>query len=105
MNESFKVIDKVEIFPQKGGWYFIRVPISITEKLAHKAERGVIAINATIGKSSWKTSLLPMGDGTHFIALNACDHVVTIRQIGDVGSLNVAVSASIAMYELNRHFN
>ncbi len=31
-----------------------------------------------------------------------CDHIVTIKQPGDVGSLNVAVSASIAMYEFNR---
>ena len=29
--------------------------------------------------------------------------MVTIKQIGDVGSLNVAVSASTAMYEFNRH--
>ena len=29
----------------------------------------------------------------------ACDHVLTIPQFGYVGSLNVAVSASIAMYE------
>ena len=71
MNGNFKVINKVEIFPQKGGWHFIRVPNIITEKLAHKADRGVISINATIGKTSWETSLLPMGDGTHFIALNA----------------------------------
>lgn len=71
MNETFRVINKVEIFPQKGGWYFIRIPKSITRKLADKADRGLIAVNATIGKTSWDTSLLPMGDGTHFIALNA----------------------------------
>ena len=32
-----------------------------------------------------------------------CKHIVTIPQFGSVGSLNVAVSASIAMYELNRN--
>ncbi|WDP90606.1 MAG: hypothetical protein HUN04_13240 [Desulfobacter sp.] len=31
-----------------------------------------------------------------------CDHIITIKQIGEVGSLNVAVSASTAMYEFNR---
>ena len=30
------------------------------------------------------------------------DLIVTIKQIGEVASLNVAVSASTAMYELNR---
>jgi hypothetical protein len=71
MKLNFKINSKLEIFPQKGGWHFVRVPKSISEELLHKAERGVIAINATIGNVSWKTSLLPMGDGTHFIALNA----------------------------------
>ena len=35
--------------------------------------------------------------------LSKCDHIVTIKQIGEVGSLNVAVSASTAMYEFNRN--
>ncbi len=35
--------------------------------------------------------------------LKKCFAVVTIPQHGEVGSLNVAVSASIAMYELNRN--
>lgn len=34
--------------------------------------------------------------------LNECEHVITIPQIGNVGSLNVAISASIAMYEFKR---
>lgn len=71
MIETFKVSDRVEIFPQKGGWHYIRVPKAMTKTLAHKADRGVIAIKATVGQTSWDTSLLPMGDGTHFIPLNA----------------------------------
>lgn len=43
------------------------------------------------------------GTGLKSGYLDACDHVVTIRQTGNVGSLNVAVSASIAMYEFGRH--
>jgi hypothetical protein len=39
--------------------------------LEHLADRGLIAIAATVGRTSWLTSLLPMGDGTHFIALPA----------------------------------
>ncbi|MFN0116865.1 MAG: DUF1905 domain-containing protein [Elusimicrobiota bacterium] len=35
------------------------------------ADRGLIPIFITLGKSIWKSSLLPMGDGTHFIALPA----------------------------------
>ncbi len=32
-----------------------------------------------------------------------CDHILTVRQIGNVGSLNVAVAASTTMHEFNRH--
>lgn len=35
--------------------------------------------------------------------LDQCDAVVTIKQIGAIGSLNVAVAASTAMYEFNRN--
>lgn len=34
--------------------------------------------------------------------INQCDEVITIPQIGTIGSLNVAVSASIIFYELNK---
>jgi tRNA G18 (ribose-2'-O)-methylase SpoU len=34
--------------------------------------------------------------------LARCAHVVTVPQFGPVGSLNVAVAASVAMYELQR---
>ncbi|MDE1462858.1 TrmH family RNA methyltransferase [Spartinivicinus poritis] len=41
-------------------------------------------------------------DGLPTSFIKKCAHVVTIPQYGPVGSLNVAVSASIAMYELRR---
>lgn len=69
--EVYSTSGKVEIFPQKGGWVFIRIPKTITTKLLHRADRGLIPIKATVGLTSWDTSLLPMGDGTHFMALNA----------------------------------
>jgi len=63
--------------------------------LAHLADRGLIAITAHIGNSSWPTSLLPMGDGTHFIALPA--KVRTKEKL----SLGAAVEISFAMRARN----
>ncbi|MCF8372918.1 MAG: TrmH family RNA methyltransferase [Bacteroidales bacterium] len=34
--------------------------------------------------------------------LKKCDHIIRIPQFGPVGSLNVAISASIVMYEITR---
>ena len=42
------------------------------------------------------------GKGLSSEFLQRCAHVVTIPQFGPVGCLNVAVSCSIAIYELNR---
>ena len=67
--EKFELEGAVEIFPQEGGWVYIRVPERYTEITEELADRGLVAITASVGRTSWDTSLLPTGDGTHFIAL------------------------------------
>ena len=62
---------KVDFFERDKGWYYVSVPPELSGPLARYADRGLIAVTAAIGESSWPTSLLPMGDGTHFIALPA----------------------------------
>lgn len=71
MQDSFNFSGKVELFPQAGGWHYVSVPNRYTEITRSLADRGLVAITATVGKTSWNTSLLPMGDGTQFIALPA----------------------------------
>lgn len=69
--ESFTETGTVKLFPQKGGWYYLLLPKIYTAITKEFANRGLVPITATVGESTWKTSLLPMGDGTLFIALNA----------------------------------
>lgn len=69
MSSSF--IGKVELFEREKGWYYFSVPTEMRKPLEYLAARGLIAVTARVGNSSWPTSLLPMGDGTHFIALPA----------------------------------
>ena len=68
---EFKLRGNAELFPQKGGWFYVRVPARITNATKHLADRGLVAVSATVGDSSWNTSLLPMGDGSQFVALPA----------------------------------
>lgn len=78
------IIDgRVQQFPQAGGWYYVAVPQRYTEVLQPLAVRGLVAVHAVVGGVSWDTSLLPMGDGTHFIPLPA--KVRRVNQL-DVGS-------------------
>ena len=69
MNGMYKVKGVVELFPQDGGWHYVRVPKKISEPLMITADRGLVAITAQVGTTKWDTSLLPYGDGTQFIAL------------------------------------
>ncbi len=61
----------VELFEREKGWHYVSVPTALSKPLEHLADRGLIAVTAAVGASRWPTSLLPMGDGTHFIALPA----------------------------------
>lgn len=60
----------IQHFERQGGWYYVPAPDKLVTPLLPKAERGLIAITATLNDTVWSTSLLPMGDGTHFIALS-----------------------------------
>jgi len=65
-------IAKIERFEMQGGWLYVPVPIELSKPIEYFANQfGFIAINAKVGNTSWTTSLLPKGDGTHFIALPA----------------------------------
>ena len=61
----------VKLFERNMGWHYVSVPTELSKPLEYLSDRGLIAVDAMVGKSSWPTSLLPMGDGTHFIALPA----------------------------------
>lgn len=71
MKDRYTFKGEVEVFPQEKGWHYIAVPSKISKPLEALADRGLIAIEAAVGNSSWSTSLLPKGDGTHFVALPA----------------------------------
>lgn len=91
MDHVYKITGEVEQFPQNAGWYYVRVPVTITEELEHLADRGLVAVRTTVGDTSWDTSLLPMGDATKFIALNARVRSSNHLQLGDL----VTVSFSL----------
>jgi len=63
-------IAEIERFDMQGGWHFVPVPVELSKPLEFLAINfGFVAINAKVGNTSWQTSLLPKGDGSHFIAL------------------------------------
>ena len=83
MDSNYAFEADVELFPQDKGWHYVKAPSAMTKPLEKLADRGVIAISATVGRSEWDTSLLPMGDGTHFIALPAKVRTKNKIEVGD----------------------
>jgi hypothetical protein len=69
MKKSFTVTTSVKRFPQAGGWVYVPVPQTYKD-LGGKPRWGLVPATITLGKTTWKKSLLPYGDGTLFIALN-----------------------------------
>ena len=65
----------VELFNRPGGWYYVAVPDNLCRPYYDLQDRGLIAITASARSGDaqfvWPTSLLPTGDGSHFLALPA----------------------------------
>jgi hypothetical protein len=53
-----------------GTWWYVRVPKHIRDQLKHIEKRGIIPVNATIGRTTWRASLLPWADGGAQITVN-----------------------------------
>lgn len=61
----------LERLPGVGGWFVVRVDADLSRRLRTGAVRGFVPVTASVGGSTWDTSLMPMGDGTLFLALPA----------------------------------
>ena len=52
--------------PGRGTWTFLTVPFSAVEAFGAK---GRIPVHATVNGTSWRSSLLPAGDGSHYLVV------------------------------------
>jgi hypothetical protein len=78
----------IQRFEREKGWHYVAVPTELCKPLAHNADRGLIAITTQVGTSVWPPSLLPMGDGTHFIALPAKVRTKERLSLGDTAEVS-----------------
>ena len=64
-------------------WWYVRAPKQLSKPYENLADRGLIAITAKVGNDSWQTSMMPYGNGTHFIPLPAKIRKANNIQLGD----------------------
>jgi hypothetical protein len=66
---------KVFKYGGAGGWYFVGLPTKLSQEIkeSYPAEKKVgwsyIKVKATIGKTSWETTLFPTKEGPLLIAI------------------------------------
>lgn len=79
--KNFTVPGKVWRYPHpnipESGWYFVYVPEKLSQQIRDtarnrkKTSHHFVRIKATVGKTSWTTSLFPTKDGPYLIAIKA----------------------------------
>lgn len=93
MRISVEIAGTVKRFKGKGGWYYIPVPKkSIPENLP-KNRNGFIPGVFTLNEATWKSSLLPMGDGSLFIALKKEVRKSENVDVGDMVKITAKIDA------------
>lgn len=70
MNYTFNA--ELQKFPGESGWFLVRVPTKYYSELKEISRSlgagfGAIKVQATIGKSSWSTSVFPDNEDKSFI--------------------------------------
>ncbi|MFA7285712.1 MAG: DUF1905 domain-containing protein [Candidatus Paceibacterota bacterium] len=55
----FKIVVKVWLWPGQAGWHFATIGEEISEVILQRGIKGMIPIEAQIGKTKWLTSLFP----------------------------------------------
>ncbi|MBI5134211.1 MAG: DUF1905 domain-containing protein [Candidatus Taylorbacteria bacterium] len=71
---GFRIEGKANVFPGIGGWVWVGVPDEVAKRIIEGVPPKLfrfVPIVAKVGKTEWKTALLPLGEGKYFIALKA----------------------------------
>jgi hypothetical protein len=90
MRKTYTCKGIIKQFPQKGGWVY--VPITQTYKdFGGKPKWGLVPAKITLGSTTWTRSLLPLGDGTLFIALNEKVRKAEKVAVGDTVQISFTV--------------
>ncbi len=58
---------KLESMGPKGSWTCVRIPFNVEKTFGSRAR---VAVKGTLNGFSFRSSIFPMGDGTHFMMVN-----------------------------------
>jgi hypothetical protein len=91
---AWKVTGKVNMFPMSSPWYWVGVPQDIALKIKARAPKTpsnkFVPITVKLGKTEWRTALLPLGEGKYFVALKAKVRKAEGITVGDQVSISIS---------------
>lgn len=99
MKKEFKFKGVVEKFSLPAAWYFVLVPENIFKSVKLLKPKtigyGFFPVHVTLGKTTWQTSLLPMGkksgEKRFFIAIKAKVRKEEMVDLGDKVSIKFSL--------------
>ncbi len=75
MQNNYTIREKVWIWPGIAGWHFVTLPKKLYQEIKYvtvKPRVGFVPIEATLGATTWRTSLFPhTSEGTYLLAVKA----------------------------------
>lgn len=82
---------RVEKTPGTGGWHYVRVPDDIRATIRHDSgKNGNVPVQVTIGKSTWPSTTMSMGEQRWFVAVKAAVRKAEDITEGDTVSVTIA---------------
>jgi hypothetical protein len=70
--KTFSQKAKVWVYPGLAGWHFITLDKKLSSQIREKYKKGFVKIEATVGQSTWPTSLFPhKQSGSYLLCIKA----------------------------------
>lgn len=81
----------IEKTPGKGGWHYVHIPDNVRADLRDMSGKsGNVPVLVTIGKSTWSSTTMSMGEQRWFVAVKADIRKTENVSEGDMASIRIA---------------
>jgi hypothetical protein len=94
LDQTFSFTARLWVYSGKGAWHFVTVPKDVAEAIRFfRPTRGFVPVpvKATIGSTSWKTSVFPDSKSSSFLLAVKKD-VRKAEGVGEGDQVNVRLS-------------
>lgn len=94
MAQAITFIAKIEKSEGAGGWHYVHIHDEVREHLRkYSGKNGNVAVLVTIGKTTWPSTTMSMGQQRWFVAVKSEVRKAEAVAEGDVVSITIAPDA------------